>query len=176
MVPYLIFFVLLSCYSALSAASRAATPSTPPSITAMAPSPTTLATTAATPEPLRRLAPPASSATATAGGSFLTSGSDANPEAAAAAGQTGDAGGGAGGQARAGTTPGGGCGNIPLPAERFKQTTYWSCVTTAAFTHCGCHIPILDASVEDMGVSWRRGGASGAYSVALLVGVALWWG
>jgi len=43
-------------------------------------------------------------------------------------------------------------------AERFRQTTYWSCVQWPGVStaHCGWHEPILDASMPNAGV--RRGG------------------
>ncbi|CAK7212727.1 hypothetical protein SCUCBS95973_001561 [Sporothrix curviconia] len=33
-------------------------------------------------------------------------------------------------------------------ADKFVQTTYYSCVTMGTYTHCGWHEPILDASTS----------------------------
>lgn len=54
--------------------------------------------------------------------------------------------------------------------QRFVQTTYWACVTRGTYTHCGWHMPILDAGAGrgawSPGAGIRAVGAAGA--VALL--------
>jgi hypothetical protein len=58
---------------------------------------------------------------------------------------------------------------LPRPDEsdelnaNFVQTTYYSCVTRGTYSHCGWHIPILDASD-----GWKLGDG---WSVALRAGV-----
>ncbi|KAL1854849.1 hypothetical protein VTK73DRAFT_8677 [Phialemonium thermophilum] len=69
----------------------------------------------------------------------------------------------------------------PLPSAgganvRFVQTTYWSCVTQGTYTHCGWHIPILDAGANRV---FGRGGGNDrgtlAAGVAGLAGLLLGW-
>jgi len=38
-------------------------------------------------------------------------------------------------------------------AVKYRQTTYYTCVTIGTYTHCGIHEPILDASA-----GWSRSG------------------
>ncbi len=48
--------------------------------------------------------------------------------------------------------------------EKFVQTTYYSCVTMGTYSHCGWHIPILDA---------RAAPVRGEAMVALRAGAAV---
>lgn len=49
----------------------------------------------------------------------------------------------------------------------FVQTTYYSCVTRGTYSHCGWHIPILDAS------AWRPGQGADVAMRAGLVAAAV---
>ncbi|OAA65827.1 hypothetical protein SPI_02614 [Niveomyces insectorum RCEF 264] len=56
-------------------------------------------------------------------------------------------------------------------AEKFRQTTYYTCVTMGSYSHCGWHEPILDVSTsagaraQPLGQAW--------FVCAVAVGTAL---
>ncbi|KAK3326888.1 hypothetical protein B0H66DRAFT_171294 [Apodospora peruviana] len=56
-------------------------------------------------------------------------------------------------------------------AVRFVQTTYYSCVTQGTYSHCGWHIPILDASSAASRIGTKRE-AGGMGGLALRVAIA----
>ncbi len=55
-------------------------------------------------------------------------------------------------------------------AIKFRQTTYYSCVTLGTYTHCGTHEPILDASGAAPGAT--AAAATRAVWAAILAAVA----
>ncbi|KAI2625120.1 hypothetical protein GGR54DRAFT_594971 [Hypoxylon sp. NC1633] len=59
-------------------------------------------------------------------------------------------------------------GNFHEIGAKFKQTTYWSCVTFPLETHCGWHEPILDAGAGRVGCG---GGGEAALRAGIVAGV-----
>lgn len=57
-------------------------------------------------------------------------------------------------------------------AERFRQTTYWSCVKFPLTTHCGWHEPIIDASMPNAASNAAPGGRAGV-GMAVLSGLVV---
>ena len=60
---------------------------------------------------------------------------------------------------------------------RFKQTTYYSCVTQGAYSHCGWHRPILEVSSGSWAVDAAGGAgvAAKAAAAASSAAVAIAW-
>jgi len=61
-----------------------------------------------------------------------------------------------------------------VAAERFRQTTYWGCVTRGTYRHCGWHMPIIDAGAARG--AWSSGGGVRAAGAAGVVGLLVWMG
>lgn len=59
-------------------------------------------------------------------------------------------------------------------AERFRQTTYWGCVTRGTYRHCGWHMPIIDAGAARG--AWSAGGGMRAAGAAGVVALLVWMG
>ena len=59
-------------------------------------------------------------------------------------------------------------------AEKFVQTTYYSCVTLGTYTHCGWHEPILDASTSAAPTNYPRWSQPALWCLALAVAVMSW--
>ena len=56
---------------------------------------------------------------------------------------------------------------------KFKQTTYYTCVTIGTYSHCGTHRPILDASAASSIGRGRTNLRSAAVGVVVAMGLLL---